>query len=520
MTTTIRRTLTDKQKEALLLIRRHDRVLLSGGARSGKTHLLCEHIIHRAYKHPGSRFLVARYRYSHAKLSVWNQTLVPMVKVIFPPDDYEINKSEMFIHLFNDSEIWLGGFDDKERTEKILGTEYLDVYFNEVSQISFDSVIVGLTRLAQKIEGATNKAYFDCNPPSPLHWSHRLFIEGVDPKDNTAVKNPGMYGYLQMNPVDNRQNLPPGYIENNLETLPERARKRFLLGEWVKAEGAIFENLSEAMIEDPTGWPKMEEYTAGVDFGLNASAVLIGWCGDHIYIVDEAGGYNMTASALDKSMRQKWSGDGNGKTRYDYIAYCDPSGGERIQEIYQGTQANNSVEPGLDFVNKKIEAGQFHVSKYCSGWISEAFNYRRDEKERIVKEDDHYCLVGDMMITMDKGHKPLAKVRRGDKVRTRGGIRPVVWAGVTKKNAEVYELTLADGKRVIGTKDHPVWMNGMIPLGEYRKGKIIRRVKDPYHVYNLTVDGEHEYYANGILVANCDAARYGIFSRVGGFVLV
>lgn len=27
-------------------------------------------------------------------------------------------------------------------------------------------------------------------------------------------------------------------------------------------------------------------------------------------------------------------------------------------------------------------------------------------------------------------------------------------------------------------------------------------------VYNLTVEGEHEYFANGILVANCDAALY------------
>jgi hypothetical protein len=27
-------------------------------------------------------------------------------------------------------------------------------------------------------------------------------------------------------------------------------------------------------------------------------------------------------------------------------------------------------------------------------------------------------------------------------------------------------------------------------------------------VYNLTVDGPHEYYANGILVSNCDALRY------------
>lgn len=27
-------------------------------------------------------------------------------------------------------------------------------------------------------------------------------------------------------------------------------------------------------------------------------------------------------------------------------------------------------------------------------------------------------------------------------------------------------------------------------------------------VYNLTVAGDHEYFANGLLVSNCDAARY------------
>ena len=32
-------------------------------------------------------------------------------------------------------------------------------------------------------------------------------------------------------------------------------------------------------------------------------------------------------------------------------------------------------------------------------------------------------------------------------------------------------------------------------------------------VYNLTVDGEHEYFANGVLVSNCAAARYGAMSR-------
>ena len=31
--------------------------------------------------------------------------------------------------------------------------------------------------------------------------------------------------------------------------------------------------------------------------------------------------------------------------------YCDPAGGERIQEITGGTKANNSVESGIDFIN-------------------------------------------------------------------------------------------------------------------------------------------------------------------------
>jgi hypothetical protein len=32
-------------------------------------------------------------------------------------------------------------------------------------------------------------------------------------------------------------------------------------------------------------------------------------------------------------------------------------------------------------------------------------------------------------------------------------------------------------------------------------------------VYNLTVEGEHEYFANGILVSNCDALAYACLSR-------
>jgi hypothetical protein len=42
----------------------------------------------------------------------------------------------------------------------------------------------------------------------------------------------------------------------------------------------------------------------------------------------------------------------------------------------------------------------------------------------------------------------------------------------------------------------------------------IRKCEQDVPVHDLTVEGEHEFFANGILVHNCaDALRYGIFSH-------
>jgi len=49
-------------------------VLLVGGSRSGKTFVLCRAIAARAMKAAGSRHLIVRYRFNHAKASIWHDT--------------------------------------------------------------------------------------------------------------------------------------------------------------------------------------------------------------------------------------------------------------------------------------------------------------------------------------------------------------------------------------------------------------------------------------------------------------
>jgi hypothetical protein len=81
-----------------------------------------------------------------------------------------LDKSDWVYRLPNGSEIWFGGLDDRERTEKVLGQEHATLYFNECSQIAWASRNIAITRLAQQTE-LPLRAYYDCNPPGDGHWT-------------------------------------------------------------------------------------------------------------------------------------------------------------------------------------------------------------------------------------------------------------------------------------------------------------------------------------------------------------
>jgi hypothetical protein len=215
---------------------------LGGGSRSGKTFLFVRAIILRALKAPNSRHAMFRFRFNSIKASIVYDTLPKVMELCFPGlmERCELNKTDWFLKFPHGSEIWFGGLDDKERTEKVLGQEYATVYFNECSQIPYSSVILALTRLAQKTETLRTKAYYDFNPPSKQHWTYKRFIKKVNPDTNQAEQRPNNYQFRLINPADNVENLDPEYLDM-LDSLPEKARNRFLLGKFADdTDGALW----------------------------------------------------------------------------------------------------------------------------------------------------------------------------------------------------------------------------------------------------------------------------------------
>ncbi len=253
--------------------------MLFGGSRSGKTFLIIRRIVSRALQAPGSRHLIARFTFASVKNSISLDTFPKVMAICFPGVEFKLNKADMYCEFPNGSQVWFAGLDDKERTEKILGMEFATIFLNECSQIPKSSRDLAVTRLAQVswIEDEDDdeprmlslKMFYDENPPTKGHWTHKLFVEKKDPetKQHFDPEQSATFACMQINPESNAENLPPGYIDT-LKGLSQRLQRRFLRGEFAEDNpDALFreELIDRYRVADGEVLPDMVRIIVAVD---------------------------------------------------------------------------------------------------------------------------------------------------------------------------------------------------------------------------------------------------------------
>ena len=294
---------TAKQKIASRLL--HDpsvhSVLFHGGSRSGKTESICRFYSVRAFSYPESNQIVLRKIARSARMSVWESFRRHYSRHV-PSSEYRAYDEEMTIYHRNGSIIRCDGLDDSARVENILGTEYITIFLNEATQLSYGFIGMLKTRLAQNCPHAADKSVVaatkliaDCNPRHKRHWLYRLCIKGVNPEiidEDVPLPESKRWANLHWRPEDNVANLPAGYIETHLDSLPEKIRARMRYGEWISVEGCVYDNYDEDRhVLDH--WRPTADYSVyrAIDFGYrNAFACL--WIAvredyKHVVVFDE-----------------------------------------------------------------------------------------------------------------------------------------------------------------------------------------------------------------------------------------
>lgn len=252
------------QKRAMGLLTSGCRYIqLYGGSRSGKTALLVGCVSDRALIAPGSRHLIARRTAGAVTRSIAKDTFPKMWRLRYPDAIApEFNGQYGYFSLPNGSEIWLGGLNDDRMIERILGNEYATIYLNEASEVPYSAFVTLQSRLAQVVEKVNGKAleqrfYQDLNPTTKQHWSHKLFIDGVDPETGLSLSDPDQYASGQINPIDNEANLSDGYL-SDLKNMGARARRRFYEGEYsADDEDALWKRdwIKRSELNKDGAWP-------------------------------------------------------------------------------------------------------------------------------------------------------------------------------------------------------------------------------------------------------------------------
>ena len=194
MTTSFKKTVAQEKAVRAIINSTAKNICIEGGSRAGKSFEIMRQILVRASKVANSDHLICRETFNSAQRSIWLKTMPDVLRICFPDLYVSFKKAYgiFYAELINGSKIYLAGLDDDKKLERLLGTEYSTLWFNETNQMNFNAINKLKTRLAQKNE-LINKAYFDLNPTKTSSWVYQVFHQKVNPTDGEMLNDPENY---------------------------------------------------------------------------------------------------------------------------------------------------------------------------------------------------------------------------------------------------------------------------------------------------------------------------------------
>lgn len=289
-------------------------------------------------------------------------------------------------------EVQLVGFSDKRSESVIRGLTLAGALVDEVTLMPEQTFVQLLGRLS--VPGA--RLFATTNPDSQSHWLRRRYLTRLHELPDWRTFHFTM---------DDNPSLTPEYVASKKREFTGLWYRRFILGEWVSAEGAIYDSWDEDRHVIPWGdLPPMRALLGvGMDHGTSnaSSAVMLGLADDGtLYAVDEwrhdpAHGKRLTNAEQSEQLRA-WLAephlpDGQPDLVPEWIA-VDPAAAQFSTQLrYDGVDrvmaADNRVSYGIGLVASLLGMGALHVTDRCAGVIEEAPSYAWDPKATEKGED-------------------------------------------------------------------------------------------------------------------------------------
>lgn len=279
---------------------------------------------------------------------------------------------------------YLFGGRDESSAALIQGITLAGVLFDEVALMPRSFVEQAIARCS--LNGS--KFWFNCNPEHPGHWFYREWI--LKCKEKNAL-------YLHFKMEDN-PSLSKKMLERYKSLYSGAFYRRFVEGEWVAAQGAVYPFMTDEMFcEVP--WCEFEDYAVSVDYGTvnPASFGLWGLLGGVWYRIDEyyfdsrKEGFQRTDEEHYRELERLCEG------KKISAVTVDPSAASFIEVIrrhgkFSVIPARNNVLDGIRQCAAALKEKRIVICRNCADSVREFSLYRWNENSTNdvpIKENDH-----------------------------------------------------------------------------------------------------------------------------------
>lgn len=282
-----------------------------------------------------------------------------------------------------ENQFYIFGGRDESSASLIQGITFAGVLLDEVALMPRSFVEQACARCSV----AGSRIWFNCNPAGPNHWFYKTWIQEAGKRNClrlhfTMEDNPSLTQQIRQR----YQRLYTGVFY-----------KRFVLGQWVQAEGRVYDFFTEEM----TGTPpeNCDKWYISCDYGtVNPMSMgLWGRCRGVWYRVKEF--------YFDSRAQMRQMTDGEYAQALESLAgdrpitavIVDPSAASFLELLrrrgWRVQKANNDVLSGIRLTSDCLKTGKIIIGPGCTDCLREMEEYVWDlkdgSKDKVRKEHDH-----------------------------------------------------------------------------------------------------------------------------------
>lgn len=294
--------------------------------------------------------------------------------------------------------VYCFGANNEDAESKIRGATFAGALCDEVNlypQNVFNQLMARLS-----VRGA--QCFCNCNPDSPYHWFYTDYIT------NEAITNKKIWKFL----MEDNLSLDPDYIRDLKREYTGVWYERMILGNWVAAEGRIYDMFDpDKHLIDTVKYitehgynPQSIKWLVGCDYGTSTVMTwgLYAKLPDGVILKVREYYWDAVKQKAQKTDAEfltefvNWLGG-----LVPWAVYCDPAAASwkvaLMRQGYRVINADNDVINGIRQVATYLNTGMYFMDKSCKDGEKEYMSYVWDSdaqklgKDKPLKTHDHTC---------------------------------------------------------------------------------------------------------------------------------